>query len=956
MLGGGGGSTGSSAQSGKGGMEMKNYLRAAAPFIILILLCRTLTAQQTGEIRGKVTDEKGEPLPGIAVTAGSPNLQGLRTAVSDRNGNLRLVLLPVGIYSLTFELPGFEKLTMTGNEVRLGFTTSLSVVLKPTTVREEVTVVAPNPPIDKTKADTSYRLNSGELALVPTQARTIAEIVDLTPGVTGVRVNTVSGGAISAYAGAETGLPSFRGEGDAGNNWLVDGLSTKGVSRNDPGVRINYDAWEEVQIVSDAFAPEMGQGLGGFVNIVTKSGSNSFHGELGGLIQDSGLRAKRQEQLSVANIPETSLQQYFGNLGGPIVRDKLGFFLSVNYFGNSNTSKEQTIGWLTIPAGERRIGTNSVFGKITFTPYKNHTLSLSGTLDKFLHQTGGIGVLETYTKTDYTRYSYRLNYRGILSQNTLLTAVWGQNRNDTNTTPVSGNYGPPSYSWEDISQTTNNADNGLRSLERRTDLAIGLIHYLDLGRWGNHEIKAGGSYYDNKYNEVYHYTGQDVDPWPGNGFDSGTWFHWASPEIPLLLVEYGVGETKDATRGFGFYAEDVIVLGRFSFMLGFRTDTQHVFNDVGTRVWSWGIGDFLQPRATMTFDLTGDGRNVLKFGCGMYSMPISTHPLAFLNRSIPGYRQYYWVGAENPTESQLKDPGNWAFLYEQSGAATPEEVDPKLKPNKTNKFLLEFDRQLAMNWVLKFRGIYSYSHKLIEDIGVYAPESASEVKYLLTNFELKNRDYRALEVELNGKIPGRLILNASYTWSHAKGTTPGNSIELLTWNFRGWTGYDIGVCGDRPMMPEGSANKALYDQLWVGICARGFGYEGWYGFLPYSVDHVVKLSGTFFTPYGVNVSANMEYLSGYHWEKKGWSPFGLYALFPEGRGGRTTPPHMYVDLAVEKDFRLRKGLVLGLGINAYNLLNSQRPVSFVKEDNSLFGQVWARQLPRWTQIKATLKF
>ena len=75
-----------------------------------------------------------------------------------------------------------------------------------------------------------------------------------------------------------------------------------------------------------------------------------------------------------------------------------------------------------------------------------------------------------------------------------------------------------------------------------------------------------------------------------------------------------------------------------------------------------------------------------------------------------------------------------------------------------------------------------------------------------------------------------------------------------------------------------------------------------------------------------------------------------------GREGRRRPESATIWVAVEKDFRMRTGLTLGLGVNAYNILNSQRPVSFVKEDNLLFGQVWARQLPRWTQIKATLKF
>ncbi len=938
---------------------MKNPLRVAPSFLIfLVLLCGALRAQQTGEVRGRISDEKGEALPGVAVTARSPHLQGLRTAVSDRTGDFRLPLLPVGAYSLTFELPGFEKLTTTGNEVRLGFTASLSIVLKPAAVKEELTVTAVNPAIDKTKTDTSYRLNSADLALVPAQARTIAEITDLTPGVTGVRVNTISGGGILPGFATETGLPSFRGEGDAGNNWLVDGLSTKGVFVNDPGVRLNYDAWDEVEIVSDGFAPEMGQGLGGFINIVTKSGSNSFHGELGGFLQDWHLRADRQPQLSVVSLPNTTLQQYFGNLGGPIIKDKLWFFVSDDFFVNSDKSQEQSIGWLTVPPGERRASTNNVFGKITFTPYEGHTLSLSGTLDKFLNQTGGIGLPETYTETNYTRYSYRLNYQGILSQNTLLTAAWGQNRNDTNTEPLSGNFGPPTYFWQDIGQATNNALNSDRTLQRRTDMAVGLTQYLDLGRWGKHEIKVGWSFYDNKYNEVINWTGLNADPWPGNGFDNGTYITWSARGIPLELDEYGPSATKDTTNGFGLYAEDNIVLGRFSFLLGLRTDTQRVYNDVGERVWSWGFGDFLQPRISGAFDATGDGRNVLKFGYGMYAMPISTEALGFFNSNFQwNFRDYSWVGSQSPTESQLKDQANWAFVFEQSGASTPEAVDPNLHPDRVHKFLLEFDRQLWTNWALKVRGILSYSRNLMEDISLYDPESPSEIKALFTNFELKKRDYRALEVELNGKIPGRLLLNASYTWSQAKGTDPGNAYEFGTWDVLGGSTYNLGVFGDRPYMPPEAPDKTLYDNIFAGLGGRGIGGEGWYGFLPYSVDHIVKIFATYFAPYGINVSANIEYLSGYHWQEKGWvAAYGGYYAFPEGRGVLTTPPHMYVDLLIQKDFQLRSGVILNLGVNVYNLMNSQRPVSFVQEENSLFGQVWARQMPRWTQIKAGLRF
>ena len=938
-------------------MKMNKMFKVICLCLLVLLIREPIRAQQTGEIRGKIAEEKGEVLPGVTVTAKSPSLQGLRTALSDKNGNFRLPLLPVGTYSLTYELPGFEKLTMVEQTVPLGFTVNLSVILKPARLAEEITVTATNPLIDKTRTDNSYRLNSDDLSRIPTQARTIAEIVGFTPGVTGVRVNTISGGASSSL-GAEAGLPSFRGEGDAANNWLVDGLTMNSVVYNNSGVKINFDSWEEVQIVSDKFAPEMGLGMGGLINIVTKSGSNTIHGELGSLIRDSNFRAQRIEQLSAATLPETSLYQYFGNLGGPVFKDKLWFFISDNYFRNRDRTESQSLGWLTIPAGDRRVSTNNAFGKLTFTPQKNHTISLSATLDKFLNQTGGIGVTETWTKTEYTDYFYRLNYRGILSEHTLLTAAFGQNRQKATPILLSGDYGPPSYFWQDIGQTTNNANGFNDNTEWRTDAIVSATQYLDLGRWGSHEVKAGVSYYENKYDQSWRWAGRDADPWPGNEFDNGLTITWAAQGIPLQLQENGAGVTKDSTRGFGFYVEDSVTLGRFSMMFGLRADTQKVFNDAGVNVWSWTLGDFVQPRASLAVDLTGDGRNVLKFGFGRFAMPIAGSYLTFVNQSW-GFntRNYEWIGPENPTKAQLKDAANWLFVWEQSATASPIEVDPELKPNKMSKFLLEFDRQLGTNWSLKFRGIYSFSNNLLEDIAVYDPETPGGLKYIFTNFDLRKRDYKALEVELNGRIAGRFMLNASYTWSQAKGTNPGNSFESAAWDVGWGSGYDGGVFGDRPYVPPGAPEKEDFDSLFYGLGGRGIGDEGWYGFLPYSVDHVVKVLGTYLAPYGVNISLYAEYLSGYHWEKKGWSPgYGFYFTFPEGRGGRITPAHLNLDLAVEKDIRMKNGMTLGLGINAYNILNSQRPVSYMKEDNELFGQVWARQLPRWVQLKLNFRF
>ena len=931
-------------------MVKVTFSRAVLVALACTLFPVSLPAEQTGEIRGTIVDPTQAALSGVLVTARSPRLQGRRTTTSDEAGFFRLPLLPVGTYELTFARSGFETAILAAQEVGLGHTATLSVAMRLAGVTEEVTVNRESPLIDAVRTDTSYRLSAENLRSLPVQDRTIAELVQFTPGVTGVRANTVTG--------SDTGYPSFRGEGDAGNNWLVDGLSTKSVAYNLPGVRVNFDAWDEVEVVSDGFAPELGQALGGVVNVVTKSGGNAFHGEVGALIRDDGLRAARQEQLSAASLPETSIQNYLGNLGGPILKDKLWFFVSDNVFSTADQTSDQTVGWLTIPAGERRITTNNLFGKLTWTPRQNHTLSASGNLDKSLHQTGGIGVPETYAKTGYEDSSYRLNYRGIFSSSLFLTAAAGHYRREGSTEPLSGDYGPPSYFWQDIAQTTNNVPGANFSSESRTDLALGVSWLLDLQSAGRHEVRAGLSHYWNAGRVTSRWPGYDADPWPGNGFDDGVAITWAAPENPFSLAEYRSGQSEDSTHGFGLYVQDTAVLGRVSLMLGLRADTQEVFNDVGWKVWGWGIGDFLQPRLSLAVDLTGDHRTFLKLAYGQFAMPIAGAYLTWVNSNWAfNFRQYGWVGPADPTDSQLKDPASWEFQWEQSGSATPLAVDPGLKPNRVHRILLGLERQFGESWVVKLRGIRSAARDLLEDVALYDPASPAGFGYTFTNFEWKKRDYWGLEAEVNARVGEKVMLDASYTWSRAKGATSGNEFEAGTWGVM-WGGtYDGGPFGDHPDLPEGDPLKEVYDSLFAGLGGRGIGDEGWYGYLPYGVDHDVKVLARYLGPYSFRVSASLEWLSGYRWEKKGLcAGYGFYLTFPEGRGGRTTPAHTYFDFAIEKEFTLRKGLVLDLGVNFYNLPNSQTPVSYVKEDTDLFGQVWGRQLPRWAQIKAIVRF
>ncbi|NOR53484.1 MAG: TonB-dependent receptor plug domain-containing protein, partial [Candidatus Aminicenantes bacterium] len=232
---------------------------------LLFLFFIRVWAIETGEIQGKVKDEGGESLPGVEITAKSPSLQGLRTILSSKNGAFHFPLLPVGRYTLTFKLKGFNQLVQENVIVRLGGVTSVNVTMKFAAIRKDIVVTAESPLIDKTSTDTSFHITSKDLERIPVRNRTVVDAVKITPGVTGVRANTRRGTA-------DQGQPSFRGEGEEGNNWIVDGLSISGVRLRNSGMHLNLDSIDEIQVISDPFSPEFGSASGGIINMVTKSG------------------------------------------------------------------------------------------------------------------------------------------------------------------------------------------------------------------------------------------------------------------------------------------------------------------------------------------------------------------------------------------------------------------------------------------------------------------------------------------------------------------------------------------------------------------------------------------------------------------------------------------------------------------------------------------------------------
>ncbi len=926
---------------------------------VFFLLVGLLLAVETGEIHGQVIDESGARLPGVEITAKSPSLQGQRTVLSSKDGEFHFPLLPVGNYILTFKLEGFASVIQENVIVRLGRVTDLKITMKPSKIKEEIVVVAKTPLIDKTSTDTSFHLTSEDLEKMPAQNRTVVDVVKFTPGVTGVRMNTRRGTATE-------GQPSFRGEGEEGNNWIVDGLTISGVRLRNSGMRLNFDSIDEIQIISDPFSPEFGSAFGGIVNMVTKSGSNDLKGELSLIFVDKRLQSAREKQLAFVSEPESfSNYNWYFNLSGPLIKDKLWFFVSNNLFIDTEQTKDASVDYLFVPGSKKTTRSNNLFAKFSYALSANHNLSLTTIFHRSLGQKGGTGIPDIIEEKKFSDFIFRINYKGILNSSTFMEAGLGYVKRDELLEPIDQDLGPAQYYIDDLARNIHNSYGDVTDDQKRLDFSFKFTKYLETETFGHHEMNIGFEYYAVSSEFGVDFSGKDEDLFPNNGFDSGTKYYFSTwregKGMPTFFYEYGMFNFVNSSRGIGLYFKDKLTWGRFTLMAGVRSQTQLCLDDKGEKLWSWNLNDFLSPRFSLAVDLTGDGNNILKLGWGRFSDLITTMPLGLFNSGAGlTFRTYRWNGPSEPTEEEVHNPLYWEFENEQK--TQPFVVEEDLKPNFLMRTLVEFDRRLGRDWAIKARYVRAKADNLLEVLIVFDP--LTTYKFLYDNFELKRRNYNGVEFELIGKIGSRLFFNASYSYSSAKGTNPGQT-ETGSWSQEeGSTNY-IGLFGNHiyiPDIPELKQLKEHWDFQLGGLGGRGVGDEGWYGKLPYSVDHDFKLNTIYYGPFGLTFSAAFEWISGYYWEKLGYVPFfGGYYSFPEGRGSEKTPSHFYIDLGVEKEFKLQnldlpQSPALTLRIDVFNLLDSQKPVSYVKEDIPIFGEIWGRQQPRQARVMIKIKW
>src|SRR5438309_9604856 len=287
-------------------------------FLFLLTVTSVFAQSQatTGVIEGTVMDATAASLPGVAVTANNTATNFEQTTVTDRAGRFRIVLLPLGPYTVTATLEGFGTVAEKGLDLGLGQTLTVPITMKQAAVSEQIVVTAAAPLIETARTEGATRIDQKAVAGLPNNGRHFLDLTKLTPGVTVVQ-------------GPDGDEISVNGQKGISNNISVDGADfnnpffgeQRGGQR--PAFTFNQDAIQEMVVVADGAAPEFGRSGAGFVNVVTKSGTNKMAGSFHFFGKADGL--------SSANTAGQKFpfdQEQFGaTLGGPVKTDRVFYFL-----------------------------------------------------------------------------------------------------------------------------------------------------------------------------------------------------------------------------------------------------------------------------------------------------------------------------------------------------------------------------------------------------------------------------------------------------------------------------------------------------------------------------------------------------------------------------------------------------------------------------------------------------
>jgi hypothetical protein len=697
-----------------------------------------------GKLTGPVTDDPGELLPGVTVEITGPSIMGKRSALTSAKGMYVFLNVPPGTYKLTASMPGFKTYVQADVILGAGSTVDIKVVMQMGAIEEQVTVIAASPIVDVKTSTVDSRLEKEMLAKLPTTRDAFYDLSLTTPGMFDV-----------ASSGSWLPSPTAYGGSSMENVFLVNGVNVTNPRGAAFGslVEVNYNAVEEVRVVALGAKAEYGSYSGAAIDVLTKSGSNAFHGNASyyremrewfktnqpsnGLISGSDWLFVQPGDV-LAGTTKTNWEGNF-TVGGPILKDRVWFYGAFDYI----RADSLPVNWSLLNTYTGRY----FDGKISAEPFRNNRAWVNY---HYEHNTsagwswGSEPEWDTTMSYGPTTYNNTVSaqWQYLPTSTMIFTAKYLGFWTDDQPHIPKGGLGHPGYInwWKWNTQYGVAGDFPYVEAQKSTRQTIQAdMSYYAENFLGEHDIKFGaqftkgrgnwmGGYFQNYANFTYPLGGW----WgyvKGLGYKidylkTQTWYYGNAIKDGLLFynnkTEMNPFLTVRTADSLGFFIDDQwSPTKRLTFNIGLRYDRMSTKYGVGKvyqfvtsaeeingpppvlrdRAESDNIFDFktISPRLGITYQLTGDGKTVFRVSYGRYYMPLAVE---FLRRFGPDMQMtnlYYQIYSVPWSIADINGDG---YIDPYGIGGKPNELREAVRHIFGTTPIAEITRQYDPSWTL----------------------------------------------------------------------------------------------------------------------------------------------------------------------------------------------------------------------------------------------------------------
>ena len=904
--------------------RIPRYLLVGA---LLALLAAPLAAQRiTGQIAGTVTDGSGAVLPGVTGSLTGENVVGTRTTITNASGYYRFLNLPPGSYDINFDLEGFQPQSRSGVVVALGKTSTQDVKMEVGELTETLTVIAEAPVVDTTSNEVSTNYGQDWVENAPISRNGFDGLVAVAPG-------SLQGGDGSART-------MVYGSSYDENSFQLDGADVNDNFFNEQLASPNIDAIQEVEILSLGAPAEYGNLTGAVYNIVTRQGTNNFKGDLNFFTQSDSLTSDNTSDEEDGGLPFTrdEFTDYSVQVGGPIQQDRLWFFASYQRqeIGSSEAGVDPVIG---IDSEEN----DRYFGKLNWFLNNSHSVQVTYHEDDRFEDAGlspGEAPSTKFARETNTP-TPGVGYTGVLSDTTVLDVRFTGFYGSVFLGP--SNAGAPLQEPRFYALDTGNISGGhyyFYDLEpTRTTLNAKVSHLADDFLGGGHEFNFGVQYNESEAGGVYGYN--DLVLTYGPGYDYG----YGYTRVPFSY--------SGNAEGIGLFIDDTWrVNDRLTLNLGVRYDSNKAFSkaqaELDVNLQPTGVNfpevehytwEYFSPRLGFNYQLTADGRTVIKGHFGRYHRAITTGE--FANVVGPSIKPIFGGFFDLTTNSFFEDT-----LFQLTDNANLN-IDPGYDSPRTDQFILSVERQLSNNiglnlnlvhkrgrdfgaWqdiggiyeeVVWIDGDYDLDGQVDPGVDPFATGNpitlfrfvGGDRDFIITNRDEMDTDIYAASLGVNKPMSNNWSLNASLTWLQSEGRTTDSG---------GPTGVQ-----QRGGLQFRSFGRNPNDFVNSGGRLRGD--------LPWQF----KTQLVYQFPKDFLVAVNLNVRSGGNIARRVRPPRSVTNLSTRilgqerGTFGRL-PTQKVLDIRLQKSFRLRNDMDIALVADVFNALNDDSNDALVSSDST----------------------